>query len=777
MSKKFGTLSVVILLFALLAVSIQPAISATTIPNTPPPSTITLNLTKGLDPIDNSTLPDVSLFPIQTFEEQQLFWTFLTDIAGLDTNNYNIDFFIATPEEVTGSQKTQTSISAILSNRQATLNIAMVIIEGKVRFYDLNLATGTLEKPTTTTKITDSLSASRSALTQYQTSFNAEYCADFAELIPVALESEMLSVDSGNLLLTVERSTDELKQIDYTHLCWYQKIGDFASPWLSIQATFAETGLLTSFADNRGLYHVATTEVVLTEQDALELASLFIVEYADANGRTVESIGAEFVYVSDYSSARGDSYLVYPQWTVTALFDDSNLEGIYGYNVLIWGDSGEVHYHGIKGLYQSIQSTAEFSYQYAIIIALTMTVSIIGAVVYVRAKNPTLKPKYFALKTGGILMAMSLCAMMFVQPAIAIPATILGSSNDIDITELGVATAFSATLYGWCSSAGYSPVYNWYGSSTTIGNIYDAANDHGTTNSLVFYIGHGDNGTKSGAGYAISDDTGYWATATSILSNSSDGHNKFANIWSCYQGNPTSTMINAWLHTTPSAYCGQAFISWEGPAPYLSDNIAGTVWTGNWFLREFYDRALNSHYDLQSSLDYAAQQIWGVNFNNSPFGNGSIGRTLRLYGQGSLHIGNITYADNIMYSDYGYSIASGLFDIDNLLGPQIDNKYARLYAGNYPDFAYIETQLNQQTSGNLHIRAYSVPAYFSHFRVYVSTTGTGGWITVYDNTQFTESSPVDINCGWVSNIRYVAVAVIDDTGCSGNVCIDTIQVI
>jgi hypothetical protein len=768
---------------ALLAFNTQTAFSSP-IPDLSRPSR-PLNPQNDTDVIDNSTMPNVLPSSPQTFEEQQLFWAFLNEVAGINTSNYDVTRFRITPEEVTGSQKTQTAISATLSNNQANLSIAMVIVEGKVRFYNLNLISGTLQSPSLDNN--ECLTAGRTAIDQYMSNFKADYCADFSRLIPTTMRTDKLSIDNENSLLTVECPKDITNQVKYAELSWYQKIDNLTIPALSIQATFAKTGILTSFADNMGLYKIATTDVAITETNAIDISIPIISAYANSNGRTIEAIEAELTYVSDYNSSRGDSYLVYPQWTVSAKLDNSNKDGVYGYSVLIWGDSGEVHQQGIQGAYQPLRNntTTWSSYQYALILTVVITVASISVVAYKRKQNTNIKPKRSAFKIGGMLIVTGLlCSLLAVQPVLAAPSTVCGSTSNISQTEENLVTTFTSDLSTWSSNVGYT-AYNWYGADTTANNLYIAAYDHGDMGSLVFYIGHGDDGTASGD-YSIFDDDGNWVSSDDIYDNSislSSGHKKVAILWSCHQGEVIAEMPRSWLHTTSISadgynspdYSNQAFIGWDGLAPYISAEIDGVTQAGYKFLCEFYDKALFAGFDLISSLDFAAQELWSVDFDACDFSTGTPdGAHMVVYGQGTMYIGDEAYVSSIDYWDYGSSIASGVFDPYNMMGGQNDGQFARIYAGNYGDYAYIISYLNRQASGEIHLWANTVSGYSSHLIVYVSNDYSN-WYTTY-NGYITNSNPHDIHCGSYNNFRYVAVCVYDDQGWSANLRVDAVHV-
>lgn len=85
MNRKLLTFSIAFLLTALLAFNTQTAysspISDLTMPSAP------LNPPNDSEIINNSTMPNFLHSQPQTFEEQQLFWAFLNEVAGIKTSS------------------------------------------------------------------------------------------------------------------------------------------------------------------------------------------------------------------------------------------------------------------------------------------------------------------------------------------------------------------------------------------------------------------------------------------------------------------------------------------------------------------------------------------------------------------------------------------------------------------------------------------------------------------------------------------------------------------
>lgn len=109
--------------------------------------------------------------------------------------------------------------------------------------------------------------------------------------------------------------------------------------------------------------------LVVVRKDALDISMPIIEAFAKENGKTIEAIESKLNYVADYNGTRGDSYLVYPQWSISASFDDSDKSDVFGYVVTIWADSGQIHYQGIQANYQLIVENAP-CYHYLNVICL-----------------------------------------------------------------------------------------------------------------------------------------------------------------------------------------------------------------------------------------------------------------------------------------------------------------------------------------------------------------------------------------------------------------------
>ncbi|XHH10264.1 MAG: hypothetical protein ACFCUE_06435 [Candidatus Bathyarchaeia archaeon] len=228
----------------------------------------------------------------------------------------------------------------MIANQQGNLSIVLSIIEGKVKFYDSGLLSGTLEG--SELSINDCLTNTKEAISNYREFFNAQYCNGFDSILPSTIDAKNTTLNNANLTVNIQVNEQLKTPLKCIITTWRRSIDNMVVKDLTIQSTISKTGVITSFIDNLGVYEIATTDVSMTKEVALKTAMPYIEEYATVNERKIEATDVTLAYVRDLNGSRGDSTLIYPQWCVSALFDSSEDKDVYGFNVLIWADNGVV---------------------------------------------------------------------------------------------------------------------------------------------------------------------------------------------------------------------------------------------------------------------------------------------------------------------------------------------------------------------------------------------------------------------------------------------------
>ena len=521
---------------------------------------------------ENKTIASVST----DVEIKQKALTFLNDVAGINMNTYNITSYNAALFQVAGSLKQQTSISIILSNSQKSLGIAMILMEGKVKFYDVSVLSGTLDDKTISPS--DSLSIAKTAISNYKNNFNASHCKGFDEAVPTTIQTRNVTINTSDVTISINSFDKSASGSQGLILNWY-KNGGLNISAQSIQATFSKSGIMTSFADNLGLYKVATTNIGISKEQAISVSATYIDTFAKENNKKIQAVNTSFQYMIDLNGSRGDSFMIYPIWSVSATFDNSNKE-LGGYSVLIWADNGQVYKEGPQG---GLLNPATNSSLDNMSTGITTTVTIASIIIILtlarmRTHNKGWKPKNLIKLSGVSIVTGALLCMLIIQPVTAYPSSVYTSTHDLDTDYTPYDTMYASYLAdmiaGMSESQGQHTAYNWYGSGTTSSNIYIGAYGHYQPYSLSFYYGHGGH---NGDTYVIVDNDGGFIYDDNIYYYSGLGGNrhKFVYINACEQGNELDQMPRAWLHDDSISSNGysstddslQTFIGWSGYSP------------------------------------------------------------------------------------------------------------------------------------------------------------------------------------------------------------------
>jgi len=92
-------------------------------------------------------------------------------------------------------------------------------------------------------------------------------------------------------------------------------------------------------------------EGCISSDQAYSIAIPYIKEYAQETNRVISRIDVSFS--NDYPDAyglRGEPFLCYPMWEVSAYFPNPEEYGVVGYSAFIWADTGQLYHKGAQGI-------------------------------------------------------------------------------------------------------------------------------------------------------------------------------------------------------------------------------------------------------------------------------------------------------------------------------------------------------------------------------------------------------------------------------------------
>ncbi len=282
-------------------------------------------------------------------ELMELAVNFLEDVAGIDMENYVIirfDFDTKTAEENYRGNYAYTSMTITFSRYTARIKM----VDGKVYSYDLYHTYGTtlepdkiltdvnIEEPT----VSDYAERLGSSFDGYEQHFSVDN-SEIHDSLAIAKSTGESPVESGSWRLFID-TEHEKDGYEFVKFSWRVFVNDIRTG-RSISLTMTESGVITSLYDKR-VYYIATAEVSISKEEAIEIATPYAQEYADKYGSKIIGTDAALRFVTDSSS--DDDFALYPTYGIHFVFYGAGANTC-GYSVYIWGHDGEVYRSGITG--------------------------------------------------------------------------------------------------------------------------------------------------------------------------------------------------------------------------------------------------------------------------------------------------------------------------------------------------------------------------------------------------------------------------------------------
>jgi hypothetical protein len=252
-----------------------------------------------------------------------------------------------------------TAMTAKINADNAQYNVLITLENGKFFSYSLsgsNFGTGELDRNTY-------LITAENVLKGYQTFLNASYCSEFEELLSIAMQTQSSSVENHDFALNQDfvlkiSNGASAGQTWCTYVEYSRRVEGYPVLGDCFALVISKNGLLTTLMDNMMLYHVATTDVNVTEEQAIAMATPYATGYAQQSGQTIVVTNATIDFERDIGGLRGDNFAMYPTWTVYFTYDKTDKDGVDGYAVAIWADNGQVYYNAPQGWFGSSSNTA-----------------------------------------------------------------------------------------------------------------------------------------------------------------------------------------------------------------------------------------------------------------------------------------------------------------------------------------------------------------------------------------------------------------------------------
>jgi len=609
-------------------------------------TTFTLNTSL----VCNATTQGESTAPEKTL-------TLLENVVGLNMEAYDTTLDLNT-QDLYYESLPQESIKYTLTSGENNVSVICNFVNNKLCSMSLNLHDGSsFTLPSINNTVLD---IAKDFFDKYYVYSTDSYYDTLRPMLDNIEVDKNITKTSENAKLEVTTTTN------YTSFRWTYAFNGVEAPSKCVALQF-ENGFLNYFVDTWHIYNIGSTDLNISEDEAINIAMNAVENYSwdvsmgsDSTSVTVTDFTIVGVsettttignYVSQNESRGGDAFTLYPGWTIKLYFDKLYSGQVYGLDIGIWADTGEVH--GITpmmwtGDYPTDEngtdaSETDLNQASMARIALPLTV-VIGAIIgYAKRKsaphNSHKAPKSSSLKLSAILLCLmisfpivSLTASTSTVKADTYVMPIYGSTLNITAQEEQQADTIAGSFASKFSTYASYTTYDYFGSQTTKSNVLNNAEDFedGYDHVAMFHYGHGGYVWVTGVKHwDYFDDEGYedYRQIRDYMVYPKTDQNKhfFVIIWSCRQGDayPGYTddygravgMAYAWHHGVDTNDC---FIGFTGASMPLTQVSEHHNWvTYGYWLNMFAYYLTISHYTIEDALDEASQYYFNLNWENT----------------------------------------------------------------------------------------------------------------------------------------------------------------
>ncbi|HDI01161.1 MAG TPA: hypothetical protein ENF78_01855 [Candidatus Bathyarchaeota archaeon] len=225
------------------------------------------------------------------------------------------------------------------------------------RYWPAGVRPASRSRPKLTRDFDGPLDAAKAIIRGYMDFADAPYCSLFLFMLDAVGEVENATLRKEDVVLKIEVYEEPWNDVEFL---FYRLVelsnGMMAESWESVYLRVDMDGFLSYFGDDWAHYEVGSTEVNISEEEALQMA-------VEAATRFAEEEGAN-VTIAEYSTSlyldppdpytddilRDDIFKLYPVWCVciwySDIFQSERYGEVWGYAMEVWADTGEVKNEG-----------------------------------------------------------------------------------------------------------------------------------------------------------------------------------------------------------------------------------------------------------------------------------------------------------------------------------------------------------------------------------------------------------------------------------------------
>ncbi len=308
--------------------------------------------------------------------------SFLTNVAKLNTSSYNVEVFV---DNMPGFNYDKT-LKFNFSSAESKIDVLCLFKDNSLFWCTIYPVKG--PPAFTTPKSSDVLTTARDTLDSLRAFSAKDYLPTMRSMLDSVTELKSSKTTVGNFTQEIAVSGSIVR------ISWEPFANGLSNPQNKLTLEFKD-GNLMFFADYLGMFKIGSTEVKISEQEAIQIAIERARAYSWVQGdETVSNVNVlDSPVIANISlQNRGDNTL-YPFWDIWLPLDKTYPGGVTAFHVGIWADTGKVEYitpigyYGAPGSVPSESQETSSDYSLAIAIALIATTAVIVSYLLYKRKR------------------------------------------------------------------------------------------------------------------------------------------------------------------------------------------------------------------------------------------------------------------------------------------------------------------------------------------------------------------------------------------------------
>ncbi|XHH07507.1 MAG: hypothetical protein ACFCUE_07920 [Candidatus Bathyarchaeia archaeon] len=264
--------------------------------------------------------------------------SFITNVLPFDVTKYEVTLekhSVEYPEDLGGA--VQEALTYKLASEETKLDVFFTIRNQSIAYCLVSLEEGSKLFPASTR--TETLETAQTIMNKYQKWTGDASLETLKNMLPNVDESKNSVTTLGNVALEV---------------LWHDSYASFYWRYTFSGTYYAQVGFgiredKFAFGDDRGLYKAGSTEIAVSKQEAISIASKYAEDYTwkvnTGNDTTVEV--TDFKILEDQTTVEmltwpREPLTIYPYWSVKLSLNQTYPGFVNGIHVGVWAENGEI---------------------------------------------------------------------------------------------------------------------------------------------------------------------------------------------------------------------------------------------------------------------------------------------------------------------------------------------------------------------------------------------------------------------------------------------------